>query len=508
MDNQLTFWDKAKFYTVVGVGFFADGWANNDIGLLTPLIGYVYFKENGDAIPTSQAGAIKGGVKIGMLLGQIIFGFLGDTLGRHKIYGRELFFAIFGLLMCTFTPWKGLNGDGLVAWLTVGRLITGLGLGGDYPMSAALALEKAEPNARARVVMWTFFSQALGYFSSGIAYLIALRAFQNSIEANVDYLDYVWRIVMGLPLIPCILMIYPRFAMQESVPYQKYVRHVDGNSEDVPAPRTFSDQMRDFRVYFWNWRHAASIFSASAVWFIFDICQNGIVLNQTLILKGIGYSKGHTIYQTLWNAGVGNIIVIIAGYLPGFILGNLALEWLPRRVQQAGSSLIIGVLYAVWAGVTDTAAIGGLLALFTVVQFLQNAGPNTTAFLLPIELFPTRVRGTSHGIVAAAGKLGAIITAFGFGNTQEAIGMKGVMGMFAGLSFFIVLLTGLVPETKGYSLEDVENDVIYKKKLLSIHGRDLETCPTGDWASTEESGSKGLTKTATVGFDDTKPRPL
>lgn len=65
-------------------------------------------------------------------------------------------------------------------------------------MSAALALEKAEPNARARVVMWTFFSQALGYFSSGIAYLIALRAFQNSIEANVDYLDYVWRIVMGL----------------------------------------------------------------------------------------------------------------------------------------------------------------------------------------------------------------------------------------------------------------------------------------------------------------------
>lgn len=94
------------------------------------MIGYVYFKENGDAIPTSQAGAIKGGVKIGMLLGQIIFGFLGDTLGRHKIYGRELFFAIFGLLMCTFTPWKGLNGDGLVAWLTVGRLITGLGLGG------------------------------------------------------------------------------------------------------------------------------------------------------------------------------------------------------------------------------------------------------------------------------------------------------------------------------------------------------------------------------------------
>lgn len=239
-----------------------------------------------------------------------------------------------------------------------------------------------------------------------------------------------------------------------------------------------------------------------------DICQNGIVLNQTIILKGIGYSKGHTIYQTLWNAGVGNIIVIIAGYLPGFILGNLALEWLPRRVQQAGSSLIIGVLYAVWAGVTDTAAIGGLLALFTVVQFLQNAGPNTTAFLLPIELFPTRVRGTSHGIVAAAGKLGAIITAFGFGNTQEAIGMKGVMGMFAGLSFFIVLLTGLVPETKGYSLEDVENDVIYKKKLLSIHGRDLETFPTGDWASTEESGSKGLTKTATVGFDDTKPQPL
>lgn len=51
-----------------------------------------------------------------------------------------------------------------------------------------------------------------------------------------------------------------------------------------------------------------------------------------------------------------------------------------------------------------------LIILITVANFFNNFGPNATTFIIPGEVFPTSVRSTSHGISAASGKLGAIIS--------------------------------------------------------------------------------------------------
>lgn len=37
------------------------------------------------------------------------------------------------------------------------------------------------------------------------------------------------------------------------------------------------------------------------------------------------------------------------------------------------------------------------------------SGPNSTTYIIPAELFPTRYRATCHGIAAASGKLGSIL---------------------------------------------------------------------------------------------------
>jgi len=52
--------------------------------------------------------------------------------------------------------------------------------------------------------------------------------------------------------------------------------------------------------------------------------------------------------------------------------------------------------------------------LYCLANFFQNFGPNTTTFIVPGEVFPTRYRSTGHGISAASGKLGAIIAQVGF----------------------------------------------------------------------------------------------
>ena len=54
---------------------------------------------------------------MGMILGQISFGLLGDTLGRHRVYGRELIITTIGTLFCILLPWKGFTQNDVVAWM-------------------------------------------------------------------------------------------------------------------------------------------------------------------------------------------------------------------------------------------------------------------------------------------------------------------------------------------------------------------------------------------------------
>ena len=54
-----------------------------------------------------------------MILGQISFGLLGDTLGRHRVYGRELIVTTIGTLLCILLPWNGLSQSGVIAWMSM-----------------------------------------------------------------------------------------------------------------------------------------------------------------------------------------------------------------------------------------------------------------------------------------------------------------------------------------------------------------------------------------------------
>lgn len=100
------------------------------------------------------------------------------------------------------------------------------------------------------------------------------------------------------------------------------------------------------------------------------------------------------------------------------------------------------------------------MVIFTLSQFLLTVGPNCTTFLIPAEVFPTRVRGTAHGISAAAGKCGAILTSFAFGTVEDAITLEGVLGLFSGVMLLTALVTLLIPEAKGITLEGIEKGAL------------------------------------------------
>ena len=114
---------------------------------------------------------------------------------------------------------------------------------------------------------------------------------------------------------------------------------------------------------------------------------------------------------------------------------------------------------------SSDAAKKAFVFLYCLTNFFQNFGPNTTTFIVPGEVFPTRYRSTAHGISAASGKLGAVIAQVGFARLTNLKGAGSKNGwldhIFEIFAFF--MLTGffstlLIPETKGKSLEELSNE--------------------------------------------------
>ena len=96
------------------------------------------------------------------------------------------------------------------------------------------------------------------------------------------------------------------------------------------------------------------------------------------------------------------------------------------------------------------------LLLFGATYFFAEFGPNTTTFVYPAEIFPVRVRTTSHGIAAAAGKLGAFAGTYALTALLPIIGLGRTSALVAGVLLLGLLATlTLLPEPKGISLEEL-----------------------------------------------------
>jgi len=125
------------------------------------------------------------------------------------------------------------------------------------------------------------------------------------------------------------------------------------------------------------------------------------------------------------------------------------------------------------------------VVLYCLANFFQNFGPNTTTFIVPGEVFPTRYRCTGHGISAASGKLGAIIAQVGFSRLKDIGGpnkfVKHILQIFGLFMLTGVFSTMLIPETKGRTLEDLSNED------QEEYVREIGQVPRYEYATTETS---------------------
>ena len=94
---------KTQYYhftaiIIAGMGFFTDAYDLFCISAVTKLLGRLYYTHAGSGkvgvLPASVYSAVSGVALVGALVGQLFFGWLGDKLGRKKVYGLTLLMMI------------------------------------------------------------------------------------------------------------------------------------------------------------------------------------------------------------------------------------------------------------------------------------------------------------------------------------------------------------------------------------------------------------------------------
>ncbi|KND01260.1 phosphate:H+ symporter [Spizellomyces punctatus DAOM BR117] len=515
LDEARLGWFHIRSILVAGAGFFGDAYDIFVIGLALPMIYRVYYPPaDGNKLKGSSFGAdhphidalLKASTNWGNLVGQLSFGYLGDKLGRKKVYGVEIIIMMVAILGSTLAC-STVRGMGVLTMLGLWRFVLGIGIGGDYPMSATITSEFAQVRYRGMMIAAVFAMQGIGILVGGLVTLIALAAFQNLIREDPLYLDYVWRIMLGFGIVPCVATVYFRLTMPETPRFSAHVKgdheaaqrdiqkltHPEaqtGKGDDItvnqplqPVEPVPTERKVNFQQYFSQPKNAKLLFATAYCWFALDIAWYGLSLNLPVVLELIDYSgHGGDQYDSFWAKAVGNIIVACMGTVPGYWVTVALIEKLGRKpIQYVGFS-VITIILAILAGAWDQILKKGddghytssskaiFLTLYTIAQFFFNFGPNETTFIYPAEIFPTRFRSRAHGLSSAAGKCGAIVGI-------QAVGPfffdhpKIVLAVFAAVMASGFFTTFLLPEPKGKTLEeltDTHDDSVPEDEVMKI----------------------------------------
>jgi PHS family inorganic phosphate transporter-like MFS transporter len=180
IDNAKFSWFHVKVCVVAGVGFYTDAYDLFAINVASVMIGYVYGK--GGKLNTNQDLGIKVAAPVGTFVGQLLFGWLADVVGRKRMYGIELIIII----IATFA--QALSGKGpavaILGSLIVWRFLMGVGIGGDYPLSAIISSEFSSVRIRGRLMTAVFANQGWGNFSAALVALVVVAAYKNKLLAE------------------------------------------------------------------------------------------------------------------------------------------------------------------------------------------------------------------------------------------------------------------------------------------------------------------------------------
>jgi MFS transporter, SP family, galactose:H+ symporter len=385
-------------------------------------------------------------VLVGAAAGALSGGKLADRFGRRFMLLVTSAIFIVGALVCAFCTSLGM--------LLVGRVIVGLGIGLSSTTVPVYISEVSPPKARGWQVSLFQLAITVGILA---AYLVdyAFAASEG------------WRWMLGLAVVPGLILGIgilmmpetPRWLLKhgrttEAGAILRRIRgtaDVDSELNQVQTAISQSEETGRVRDLWAPAVRPALIVGVGLAIFQQITGINTVIYYAPTIIQSAGIPSASGAILATVGIGVVNVVMtIVAMWL---------IDRMGRRplllIGTAGMSISLGVLAAVFAAYHGMAWLAVLCLMAYVACFAMSLGP--IFWLLISEIYPLNVRGLAEGTAASANWAFNLLVSLTFLTLLNALGASWTFCLFGVLSLAsFVFSYWLVPETKGRTLEDIE----------------------------------------------------
>jgi MFS family permease len=370
---------------------------------------------------------------IGWAVGGILFGYVGDRIGRTKTLLITMLLYALGTFACAFAPniWV----------LMLCRIVASLGIGGEWAAGASMVAEVVPEKNRVEAGALLYTSAPMGLF---------LATYINSQIAGVLFSgqpQVSWRYVFLCGLIPAAVAFVVRIFIKEPERWQKV------------AATTNPPQLREL----FSPEHRAATRSGFLMALIALLtwwsCNAFIPVVAAGLAQSYAKVSGLASSQILieqWKTAIA--YSFNTGGLIGTLLTIPAAKYLGRRVMFGMYFLLSTIAVTVAFGVHPVAALQMWSWLYFAIGLTVFGIFGSFTYYLP-ELFPTRLRATGSGFCYNAGRIVTSVGPFlvGYIASQQANALQGAFQVLFVVGFIPLiglLITPWILETKGQVLAD------------------------------------------------------
>ena len=419
-------------------------------------------------LTSMMAGVTVSAVLFGAFLGSAVSGKMTYEIGRRKALIIVSFIFIIGTLMTAIAPNN--------LFLIVGRAVLGMAIGiGSFTAPLYLA-EIAPPKIRGFLVSLNQLAITIGII---LAYLI-------------DYLFAVhgdWRWMLGFGVVPAVILYVGTFFLPESPRWMVLKGMLSAAEENLKSIRATEDVTRElteikqsiqekrgtWRMLFSKRLRPIMYISLGLAFFQQVTGINTIIYYAPTILQQAGFSEAATAILATLAIGIFNVVfTVIAlplidrwGRRPLLLMGLIGM-FISLAAQSTGF-YFPELVYLRWL------TVGSMI--FYIACFAMSLGP--IMWLVISEIFPLQIRGVGISVAVSCCWAFNMLVAMTLLTLIDAVGISGTFWIYAALCVLGALFVYfLVPETKGCSLEQIENNLragraprelgigLRKKKLL------------------------------------------
>jgi MFS transporter, putative metabolite:H+ symporter len=423
-----------RIFWLIGAGMFFDGY---DL--------YVGASVMGAAVQSkfatlTQVPQFISWTFVGMTIGAVVAGFLGDRYGRRFTYQFNL--IVFGLASFAAAAAPAMD------WLIAARFVMGLGLGAEIVVGYSTMTEFVPPASRGRWMAFMAFLVVAGFPATSIISTLVIPSFgwrPMFVIAGIGAL-IVWYLRKSLPESPRWLETNGRVEEAEAL-MQAIEREASGGAPLPPPAPALPAGAFTF----------ASLFTSALLPRLVVGCVVLITIN-TLIFGFVNWlptffgQQGIGITRSLMYT-----MVLASGSLIGCAIGAWSADRFGRKPTIIGASLlsiVAGAIYPYMVQPQPLLAVGFVLIVGIYVLTAVLYGVYTT------ELFPTEVRLRANGLCNMLGRGATVVSPFIVLALFKAYGLHGVLGLMIGLLILqIVVVAAWGIETNRRGLEELQAPV-------------------------------------------------